>query len=188
MKPKPNHDEDYMICIATVAVFIYVVVFLLGCTHYRQGPPGATGTPAFPYTIHTAPATPDLCQFGGIIVVVDAPSGPSVTLICDGATGPTGATGAQGATGSTGATGSQGTQGIPGVDTTPITVVQFCPNVTPQYPSTFPEVGICLQNRIYAVYSANDGFLTEVPPGVYSSNAIGSACTFTILPNCGIQN
>lgn len=67
------------------------------------------------------------------------------------------------------------------------TMVQFCPG-TAVYPSSFPEVGICLNNQIYAVYSVNSGFLTLIPPGNYSSNAVGSSCNFTVLPNCQIQN
>ena len=68
-----------------------------------------------------------------------------------------------------------------------LTPVQFCPNVMPSYPTIFPEVGFCIAGSIYAVYSANDGFLTELPPGAYNSNAIGSDCNFTILSGCVIQ-
>lgn len=93
---------------------------------------------------------------------------------------------------SCGQPGSQGPQGIPGTagptgaSGTLITVVQFCPNVVPTYPTIFPESGICVDGILYAVYSANDGFLTEVPPGLYTSNAIGSACTFLVSGNCKI--
>ena len=84
-----------------------------------------------------------------------------------------------------------GTNGAPGPQGNPgglnVTTVQFCPG-TPAYPSTFPEVGFCIQGNIYAVYSANDGFLTEVIPGAYTSNAIGSSCNFTVLANCEVQN
>lgn len=66
--------------------------------------------------------------------------------------------------------------------------IQFCPGVTPSYPTTFPEVGFCINNVLYAVYSANNGFLTVIPTGYYNSNAIGSACSFTVIPNCGIVN
>ena len=69
-----------------------------------------------------------------------------------------------------------------------INAVQFCPNVSPSYPSTFPEVGFCIGNQIYAVYSALDGFMTLITPGLYESNAIGSSCTFTVKPNCIISN
>jgi hypothetical protein len=78
-------------------------------------------------------------------------------------------------------------QGPPGTPGTVITTVQFCPNVVSIYPTTFPEYGLCINGNVYAVYSANDGFLTLTPPGTYNSNAIGSACAFTILPNCVIQ-
>jgi hypothetical protein len=80
--------------------------------------------------------------------------------------------------------GQSGPQGPAGANGTAITIVQFCPGVTPTYPTTFPEVGFCINDNLYAVYSANDGFLTEVTPGAYNSNAIGSACNFTVLPNC----
>jgi hypothetical protein len=78
-------------------------------------------------------------------------------------------------------------QGPAGSNGTVITTVQFCPG-TSSYPSTFPELGLCINNNLYAVYSANDGFLTLIPPGSYNSNAIGSSCTFTVLPNCSISH
>jgi hypothetical protein len=85
------------------------------------------------------------------------------------------------------ACGKDGTNGLNGAPGTKITSVQFCPgNVT--YPTIFPEIGFCIEGNLYAVYSANDGFLTEIPPGQYLSNAIGSSCNFTVLPNCVISN
>lgn len=77
---------------------------------------------------------------------------------------------------------ANGSNGTPG---TLITPIQFCPG-TISYPSTFPEVGFCINQTLYAVYSANDGFLTALPEGAYNSNAIGSTCSFTVTPNCGI--
>jgi len=100
--------------------------------------------------------------------------------------GQKGDTGAQGEAGPQGPAGADGADGADGQDATPITVVRLCPGVS-VYPSTFVEVAFCLDNRLYAVYSANGGFQTEIPPGIYSSNAIGSACSFRVLPNCGIQ-
>lgn len=67
----------------------------------------------------------------------------------------------------------------------PLAIVKFCAEST-SYPSTFPEVGFCIEGQLYAVYSANDGFLTLIPPGQYRSNAIGSACNFTVSDNCVI--
>jgi hypothetical protein len=100
---------------------------------------------------------------------------------CSGKTGP------QGMVGPEGIPGGIGPQGIPGEAGTQFTIVQFCPNSTPAYPTTFPEVGFCIDNKVYAVYSANDGFLTEILPGTYESNAVGSSCTFTLLDNCVVK-
>jgi hypothetical protein len=87
-----------------------------------------------------------------------------------------------------GLNGMDGLPGSPGTNGTIITVEQFCPGVDSSYPSTFPEVGLCINNNIYAVYSANDGFLTLITPGLYESNAVGSSCTFTVGDNCEITN
>jgi hypothetical protein len=70
--------------------------------------------------------------------------------------------------------------GTNGTNGTIVKTVQFCPNSTPIYPTTFPEVGIVIGTSIYAVYSANDGFLTLLTPGTYYSNAIGSSCDFIV--------
>lgn len=91
----------------------------------------------------------------------------------------------------------QGPQGIPGqpgstgpagANGTAIVPIQFCPGSTPAYPSNFPEYGLLINGQIYAVYSLNDGFLTWLPPGVYSSNAVGSSCTFTVNIDGTITN
>lgn len=80
-----------------------------------------------------------------------------------------------------------GPQGPAGADGNLATLVALCPGVT-TYPSAFVEVALCLNNKLYGVYSANNGFLTLLPPGNYSSNAIGSACNLTILPNCVVSH
>lgn len=108
----------------------------------------------------------------------------------DGQQGIQGETGNPGATGPVGPKGDQGDtgpDGRPGADGTLVTLIKFCPNAVASYPLVFPEYGICVNNQIYAVYSGNDGFLTIIPPGRYSSNAIGSACNFTVASNCVIQ-
>ena len=84
--------------------------------------------------------------------------------------------------------GAPGANGQNGANGTVITPIQFCAGIVPSYPSTFPEVGFCINNNIYAVYSANDGFMSLVTPGTYSSDGINASCTFTVLPNCKIQN
>lgn len=102
-----------------------------------------------------------------------------------GDTGATGQTGATGSAGQNGATGAVGPQGVPGISG--LTIVKFCPGDT-VYPTTFNEIGFCLEGKVYGTYSANDGFSSELPPGAYTSNGIGSSCNFTILDNCGIQD
>jgi hypothetical protein len=69
--------------------------------------------------------------------------------------------------------------GTNGIDGTLITPVQFCPG-TGHYPNVFPEVGFIIGGRMYAVYSDKGGFLFEVLPGNYHSNAIGNSCNFTL--------
>jgi hypothetical protein len=86
--------------------------------------------------------------------------------------------------GTAGVNGSNGVNGTPGTIVTPI---KFCTGFTQSYPSTFAESGLCINNKIYGVYSENGGFLAELLPGTYSSNGINSSCTFKITENCGIQ-
>lgn len=87
-----------------------------------------------------------------------------------------------------GPTGPQGPAGPPG-ERGPagpgeeITFVQLCPG-TPSYPSSFPETAICASGHLYAVFSVNGGYLTLLPEGRYSSNAVGSRCSFTVRANC----
>lgn len=64
-----------------------------------------------------------------------------------------------------------------------ITPINLCPGDS-TYPSKFIEAGFCINDKMYAVYSANNGFLTELPPGNYSSNGINSTCSFRLSENC----
>lgn len=137
----------------------------------KQGVPGVAGSSP---TLNLEPATAQECPTGGTVVT----SGSQVAVICNGAVGQTG---------STGATGETGSQGPAGVDITPVTTIQFCPNVTPIYPSNFPEYGLCIGGNLYGVYSANDGFLALLPPGQYSSDGINASCTFTVGANCAVS-
>lgn len=136
-------------------------------------------------TVTTSPATMVECPTGGIdVTITSAGHTPQVTSVCNGATGATGQTGATGAAGRDGTNGSNGTNGTNG---TVITPVQFCPGVD-TYPSEFNEVGLCINGNVYAVYSANDGFMSMIPPGIYSSNGINASCTFTVGANCAITH
>lgn len=94
--------------------------------------------------------------------------------------------GNMGTPGVQGAPGDTGPIGAPGKDANPVKIVQLCPGTT-MYPSTYVEIAFCVDSKLYGTYSANGGFSTELPPGNYSSNAIGSSCNFTILSNCVIQ-
>lgn len=96
--------------------------------------------------------------------------------------------------GDTGRSGSQGDSivgpvgptGPRGADGQPAQVVPLCPGVSSY--GTFVEVGLCINNQLYGVYSANGGFLTYLAPGSYSSNAIGSACSLTVQANCVVTH
>lgn len=98
--------------------------------------------------------------------------------------GPRGNAGYNGAVGPQGATGDTGT---PGTNATPVTIVQLC-TATTAYPGTYSEIAFCVGGNLYGTYSANGGFSTELPPGVYNSNGINSSCTFTISANCVVTN
>lgn len=77
--------------------------------------------------------------------------------------------------------------GVNGTSGTIVSPLQFCPGVT-VYPSVFIEVGFIINGSVYAVYSANNGFMTVIPPGRYTSNAIGSRCDFTLNSDNTITN
>lgn len=88
--------------------------------------------------------------------------------------------------GCNGETGPQGLQGPQGANGAAATVVPLCPGVS-NY-GVFVEVALCLNDSLYAVYSANGGFLTLLAPGNYSSNAIGSACNLTVAAHCKVSH
>lgn len=127
---------------------------------------------------------PNLCMLSMISFMISGCAGQNGQ---QGSQGEAGNPGATGPVGNQGDPGLQGPDGRPGADGTAVTLIKFCPTAIATYPLVFPEYGICVNNQIYAVYSANGGFLTVIPPGTYSSNAIGSACDFTVAPNCVIQ-
>lgn len=106
---------------------------------------------------------------------------------CAGPKGDTGEQGPQGPSGAPGAVGATGNTGPAGQNGSTITLVQLCPG-TPTYPTTFIEFAFCVNNNLYAVYSANDGFETILPPGEYESNGIGSRCDFQVISGCQIIN
>ena len=137
---------------------------LVGCVagpEGAQGVTGAKGDQGSSPVVTTQPATSQECLNGGSEILVN---GVEQTVICNGV---------------------QGQPGLPGTPGTKITLVQFCAE-TPSYPSTFPEVGLCIDGNLYAVYSIPGSFLALITPGRYQSNGIGSSCSFTVLPNCEV--
>lgn len=106
--------------------------------------------------------------------------------------GEKGDSGERGSDGSVGPTGPAGTPGESivgpkGEDGTVVTLVQLCPGTT-TYSTTFVEVAMCINKKLYGVYSANNGFMTYFPPGTYHSQAIGSACNLVIKENCVVES
>jgi hypothetical protein len=151
-----SNKEKYLLTVATV---LLVIAFLsiTGCAGPR-GDLGPQGIPGYSPVVGTQPATSQECLSGGMEVYV----GSSKTVICNGSKGAT------------------GLQGNPGQDSDQVTIFKFCPNVTGNYPSIFPEYGIRLDSKVYAVYSSNGGFLTLLTPGTYKTTGIGSNCNFTV--------
>ncbi len=85
--------------------------------------------------------------------------------------------------------GAQGLQGDPGQPGTIITEEQFCPGYTSSYPSTFPEVGLLIDGKLFGVYSTNgQAALTEIPAGTYSSTSPSAPCTFMVNADGSISN
>lgn len=91
--------------------------------------------------------------------------------------GPTGPQGIQGLPGLVGPMGPAGLNGSNGSDAS-IGIVQLCPGVS-NY-GTFVEIALRINGDLYAVYSANGGFMTYLAPGNYTSNGIGAACNLTV--------
>lgn len=81
------------------------------------------------------------------------------------------------------ANGAQGPAGADAPPTAAVTIVPLCTAIT-TYPTVFSEVGFCLNNKLYGVYSDHGGFMVEIVPGGYSSNGINSSCTLTVHANC----
>lgn len=84
--------------------------------------------------------------------------------------------------------GNMGNDGPAGQDSKPITIVQFCKNQGPTTPGHYPEQGLCINEKIYAVYwDGNNSFLAEVIPGSYISTSTGLQCSFSVINGCNIQ-
>lgn len=113
-----------------------------------------------------------------------APPGAIPHTVIEGPPGAPGQDGRDGQDGAPGQDGRDGRDGANGADGQPARVVPLCPGVS-NY-GVFVEVALCINNQLFAVYSTPAAFLTLIPPGRYSSQGVGSACNFTVLPNCQI--
>lgn len=98
-------------------------------------------------------------------------------------TGPKGDKGDQGPEGTTG---PKGDTGDAGQDAT----VSIYPVIAcPQLAGSFPEVMLCIANRLFAVYDSSQlgrVHYTEVIPGNYVTTD-GRSCFFTVVSGCNIQ-
>lgn len=101
--------------------------------------------------------------------------------------GPQGAPGDPGPQGNQGLAGPVGPTGTAGQDGTSITTVQLCSGYTSSYPSTFPEVALCIDGKLYAeYYSPPSSGLTYLPDGSYSSTQTSAPCNF-VVSGCTVQ-
>ena len=163
-----------------ISIILFALTAILACSGPQgtQGPPGAAGAtgPQGPAGVSNPPgltvasASPAQCPSGGVLLTVSydswGTSSSSSYAICNG---------------------TNGNPGMPGMPGTQIKMIQFCPG-SASYPSTFLEYGMLIGTSVYGVYSANDGFLAYLPPGLYLSNAINSTCDFTINADGSITN
>lgn len=153
----PINAADRTLFIIFAILLALTLLGLISCTGER-GHPGANGSNGTAPVVSARPATLTECPTGGVFVLVgnQAPS-----IICNG---------------------TDGLVGAPGMATL-VAPIKLCPGDT-VYPSVFVEYALCIEDNLYGVYSANNGFLTVLQPGNYSSNAIHSSCNFTVAPHC----
>lgn len=108
----------------------------------------------------------------------EGPQGPA------GQNGSNGQDGAPGQNGSDGSNGQDGADGTNGQDGTEVTIVRFCPGYAA---TSYPEIGFCIKNKIYATFwDGRQSWTAEVPPGSYRSTSTGAPCNFTVTANCGV--
>lgn len=95
-----------------------------------------------------------------------------------------GLNGTQGESGKDGQDGDKGDKGDAGTNS--ITkVIKFCPGLVDSYNVQYSEQGLCIDGKVYAVYSANNlAALVEISHGTYvTTTPKGANCTFTIDAN-----
>lgn len=157
------------------AVIVILTLIQIGCcpSVVNSGPAGPQGLQGSQGTKGDTGVSGISCTVESVAASEVAPNGGSLIQCPDGSQ-------------SLVLNGTNGENGAAGTPGTLVTSVQFCPNDTPSYPSSFPEVGFCIDDNLYAVYSANGGFMTKILPGNWTSNAVGSSCNFTVSANCTV--
>ena len=156
---------------------ILLCLLFVGCGRYHDGangnvgPSGPQGSPGQSIT-GTSGSNGSSCSTSTVSANDAAPNGGALISCTDGSSSLL----------------LNGTNGSDGTAGTLVTAIQFCGSVTGSYPSTFPEIGFCINNNIYAVFSTNGGFLTEVLPGTWSSDGINASCTFTVSAGCVVND
>lgn len=165
-------------------LFLALALSLAACDRFK-GTPGQDGLNSLVKLQHMA-MDQDVCasETGTLINTgldtnkngaLDTSEVTQGQVVCDGQDG------------SNGSNGTNGTNGANGTNGTVITTVQFCaPSFVSSY-GVFPEIGLCIDDQMIGVYSANGGFLAPLPSGNYSSNGINASCTFTIHPHCVVS-
>lgn len=87
--------------------------------------------------------------------------------------------------------GKMGKTGMPGQDgqDAEIITVKFCPNLIDSYGTQYSEYGVCINNKVYAVYSTNNqSFLTELSAGRYTTTTPFGNCQFTVVEgSCEVE-
>lgn len=161
-----NENVNLFRVLAWTVTLMAVITLLAGCGRAKMT---VNNNGAVPVSI--SPANASQCPHGGSYVRVGSRSYVS----CNGAPGTDGDDGAKGPKGDKGDSGSS------------ISVIALCPGST-HYPDTFIEQALCIGGKLYGVYSDRGGYLTYLPPGNYSSNAVGSCCNFTVKPECKITH
>lgn len=124
---------------------------------------------------------------GSSCSVMQALDGSGALISCDDDSNVFVSNGAKGDKGDTGSQGPQGNTGSPGMNATPVEFIKFCPGSVPSY-GNFPEYGIKANGKVYAVYSANNGFLTLLSPGGYNTSSTGLNCNFTVHSDGSVSN
>lgn len=102
----------------------------------------------------------------------------------DGINGLDGINGQDGIQGEQGEKGDKGDKGEAGKDAQ-IKIVKFCPNLVDEYGKQYSERGLCIDGKVYAVYSDKKlAALVELSPGEYlTTSPAGDNCQFTIDEN-----